>query len=304
MNIIYDIGIIGGGPAGLTAAIYGLRNGKSVITIEKSVFGGQIVNSPCVENIPGFKKISGDKFGDLLLDQVSELGGEFIFDECIKVDRNDLITLHFKDNDSVFVRTLIVATGSEHKRLNIENEEALIGKHVHFCATCDGLTYKNKHVCLVGGGNSALLEGNLLASNCRKLIILQNLDHFTGEKRMIDKLLSYPNVEVNFNVSDINYLIEDNIFKGITYKQDGVSKTSLCDGVFLSIGLVPNNKMFEGFLDLDDNGYLISDESLKTKYDNIFVAGDCRHKIFRQVIGACSDGGQAASLACLYLEGK
>lgn len=302
--MVYDIGIIGGGPAGLTAAIYGLRNNKSVVVIEKNVFGGQIVNSPCVENIPGFKKISGEEFGDLLLDQVNELNGEFIFDECIKVDRNDLITLHFKDNEDILVRSLIIATGSKHRCLNVDYEEDLIGKNVHFCATCDGLAYKDKIVCLVGGGNSALVEGILLANTCKKVIILQDLDHFTGEKKQIDKLLTYDNVEVHFNTSDIKYVVEDGVFKGLSYKENDVLNNLDCAGVFLAIGLIPNNSLFKELLEIDNNGYLICDESLQSKYDNIFIAGDCRNKLLRQVVSACSDGALAATLACRYLEGK
>lgn len=304
MEKMYDIAIIGGGPAGLTSAIYGLRNGKRVLVVEKNVFGGQITNSPCVENIPGFKQISGDEYGDMLLDQVSDLGGDLLFDECIKVNRDKEITLYFKDSDPIVTKSLIVASGSKHRILNIEHEEELIGNNVHFCAVCDGNLYKDKVVCLIGGGNSALVEANLLANICRKLIILQDLPTFTGEKKQVEKLYTHSNIEVHFNTSELKYLIEDRMFKGISYKENNVSKVALCDGVFLAIGLIPNSQMFNGLLDLDERGYLIADELGKTKYDNIFVAGDCKNKFLRQVVTAQNDGAIAASLACRYLEEK
>ena len=303
MDKIYDVAIIGGGPSGLTGAIYALRNNKRVVVIERSVFGGQITNSPSVENIPGFKEISGDVYGDLLLEQVSNLGGEFIFDECIKVSSGDIITLSFTNNEDIKAKTLIIATGTVHRKLNVENEDLLIGKKVHFCAVCDANLYKNKTVCLVGGGNSALVEGNLLANVCKKLIILQDLDHFTGEEKQINKLYSHDNIEVHFNTSELNYLVLDNEFYGLRYKEEGMEKIANCDGVFLAIGLVPNNQVFSDLLDLDSRGYFISDE-VKTKYENIFVSGDCRNKYLRQVVTAQSDGALAASLACEYLGGK
>ncbi len=304
MEKIYDIAIIGGGPAGLTAAIYGLRNGKQVLVIEKNVFGGQITNSPCVENIPGFKQISGDEYGDMLLDQVNDLGGDLLFDECIKASHDKEIALYFKDNEPIITKSLIIASGSVHRRLNVKHEEELIGKNVHFCAVCDGNLYKDKTVCLVGGGNSALVEANLLANTSRKLIILQDLANFTGERKQVEKLYDHKNVEAHFNTSNLEYIVENKIFKGISYKENNVSKMALCDGVFLAIGLVPNNQMFKGLLDLDEKGYLITDELGKTKYDNIFVAGDCKNKFLRQVVTAQNDGAIAASLACQYLEGK
>ena len=152
MSDIYDLVIVGGGPAGLTSAIYGLRHGHSVAVIERDVFGGQITSSPSVLNIPGFNKISGDEYGDLLLEQVSNLGGELVFDECVKVSPGDVITVNLKDTGDILCKSLILATGSVHRRLNVEHEEELIGKHVHFCAVCDAGLYKDKTVVLVGGG--------------------------------------------------------------------------------------------------------------------------------------------------------
>ena len=304
MNKIYDIAIVGGGPAGLTAAIYGLRNGNSVIVIEKEVFGGQINNSHSVLNIPGFKEISGDEYGDLLLNQVESLGGEFIFDECTGASHGELLNLHLKENEDVVAKTLILATGTVHRSLNIDNEEDLIGKSVHFCAVCDGGLYKDKTVVLVGGGNSALSEATLLAGIVKKLIILQDMPYFTAENSLIKQVSEYKNIKTYFNVKGINYVLRNDSLKGISFYSNDDFLYEDCDGVFLAIGLVPNNEAFKDLVSLDENGYFIAGESGKTNYDNIFVAGDCRSKGLRQVVTACSDGAICAINAGKYIKDK
>lgn len=302
MSKIYDIAIVGGGPAGLTAAIYGLRNGSSVIVIEREVFGGQINNSHSVLNIPGFKEISGDEFGDLLLNQVENLGGEFIFDECIGASSDELISLHLKENEDIVAKTLILATGTVHRSLNVENEEKLIGKSVHFCAVCDGNLYKDKTVVLIGGGNSALLEASLLVNYVKELIILQDMPYFTAEKSLIKQMSEYKNVKTYFNVKDINYVLDNESLKGVSFYSDGKSFYEYSDGVFLAIGQVPSNEAFKDLVPLDENGYYKANESGKTNYGNIFVAGDCRSKQLRQVVTACSDGANCAINACKYIK--
>ena len=304
MNKIYDIAIVGGGPAGLTAAIYGLRNGNSVIVVEKEVFGGQINNSHSVLNIPGFKEISGDEYGDLLLNQVDSLGGEFIFDECIGASQGELLTLHLRENEDILAKTLILATGTVHRSLNTSNEEGLIGKSVHFCAVCDGNLYKDKTVVLIGGGNSALCEATLLASTVRELIILQDMPYFTAENSLIKQISEYKNVKAYFNVEGINYVLRNDSLKGVSFHSEGKFLYEDCDGVFLAIGLVPNNDAFKDLVSLDENGYYIADESGKTYYGNIFVAGDCRSKQLRQVVSACSDGANCAISASKYIKDK
>ena len=304
MSKIYDIAIVGGGPAGLTAAIYGLRNGNSVIVIEKEVFGGQINNSFSVLNIPGFKETSGDEFGDLLLNQVESLGGEFIFDECTGASQGELLNLHLKENDDVVAKTLILATGTVHRSLNIDNEEGLIGKSVHFCAVCDGSLYKDKTVVLVGGGNSALSEASLLANYAKELIILQDMPYFTAENSLIKQVSEYKNIKTYFNVEGINYVLRNDKLKGMSFHGEGKFLYEDCDGVFLAIGLAPNNEAFKDLVSLDENGYYIADESGKTYYGNIFVAGDCRTKQLRQVVTACSDGANCAINAGKYIKDK
>lgn len=302
MDKLYDIAVVGGGPAGMTAALYALRNGKSTLVIEKSVFGGQIVNSPKVENIPGFESISGDDYGDLLLKQVQAQGGEIMFDEVMKIesDGNEAV-IHTDMSEEIHARAVILATGTKHRSLGFDNEESLIGKSVHFCAVCDGNFYKDKTVVMVGGGNSAFVESILLADIVDKLIILQDMPYFTADSKLQDQLNNKTNVEKHTGTKVLEYVTQDNKLIGVRYEENGEIKTAQCDGVFLSVGLIPDNDRFSDITDLDQRGYFIADEYGKTKNRNVFVAGDCRTKSLRQVATACSDGANAAIQACDYL---
>ena len=302
MEKIYDVLVVGGGPAGMTAALYALRNSKSTLVIEKSVFGGQIVNSPKVENIPGFESISGEYFGDLLLKQVQSQGGEIMFDEVLKVESNDNEVIVYTDmNEEIHSKTLILATGTKHRSLGLDNEESLIGKSVHFCAVCDGNFYKDKNVVMVGGGNSAFVESILLTDVVNKLIILQDMPYFTADQKLQEQLDTRTNVEKHTGTKVLEYVLEDGKLVGVKYEENGETKIAKCDGVFLSVGLIPDNNNFINVADIDQRGYFISDEYGKTKTTNIFVAGACRTKSLRQVATACSDGANAAIQACNYL---
>ena len=302
MTKVYDIVIVGGGPAGLTASLYGLRNGKSTLVIEKSVFGGQIANSPKVENIPGFKSISGDEFGDIMLDQVRNQGGEILFDTVTKVEsNNDEVITYTEMSDPIHSKTVILATGTKHRTLGLANEENLIGKQIHFCAVCDGNFYKDKKVVMVGGGNSAFVEANLLADIASELVMLQDMPIFTAEAKLQEQLLSRSNVETHVNTKVLEYVISDGKLTGVRYCENGEEKIVNCDGVFLAVGLVPDNEPFTNVADIDERGYFKADESSITKTANVFVAGDCRVKSLRQVATACSDGANAAIKVCEYL---
>lgn len=302
MGKLYDIVVVGGGPAGLTAALYGLRNGKSVVVIEKSVFGGQIVNSPKVENIPGFESIGGDEFGDLMLNQVTKQGGEVIFDEVKGITSSGgIATLTLDMGEPIEGKTAILAIGTKHRSLNLPGEEELIGSGVHFCAVCDGSFYEGKTVVMVGGGNSAFVEGNMLAGIVDKLIMLQDLPMFTADQKLQDSLNQKTNVEKHVSTKVLEYITNEGKLTGVKYLENGEEKTVACDGVFLAIGLIPDNGAFTNVADLDDQGYFVANESAKTKTKNIFVAGDCRCKTLRQVATACSDGAFAGIAACNYL---
>lgn len=302
MGKLYDITVVGGGPAGLTAALYGQRNGKTTLTIEKSVFGGQIANSPKVENIPGFNSISGDEFGDLLLNQVTAQGGEVAFDTVTKVEAsNDEVITYLEMGEPVHSKTVILATGTKHRVLGLANEENLIGKQIHFCAVCDGNFYKDKKVVMIGGGNSAFVEANLLADIASNLVMLQDMPFFTAEAKLQETLLSKPNVEAHVGTKILEYVIQDGKLTGVKYSENGEEKVVDCDGVFLAVGLVPDNEPFVNVADIDERGYFKADESTITKTQNVFVAGDCRCKSLRQVATACADGANAAIKACEYL---
>ncbi len=299
---IYDVLVVGGGPAGLTAALYALRNGKTVMTVEKSVFGGQIVNSPKVENIPGFESISGDEFGDLMLNQVMKQGGEVAFDEVLKIEADGYETVAYLDmGEPIRAKTVILATGTKHRTLGLKNEEDLIGKSIHFCAVCDGNFYKDKTVVMVGGGNSAFVETGHLLNIASKVIMLQDLPFFSAEQKLQEQILSAPNLETHLSTRVLAYEFKDGALAGVRYLENGEEKFAPCDGVFLAVGLIPDNENFTNVAQLDERGYFASDEYGKTKTANVFVAGDCRSKSLRQVATACADGANAAIMACAYL---
>ena len=320
MIAMYDLIVIGGGPAGLTAALYALRNGKKVLVIEKSVFGGQITNSPKVENIPGFASISGDEFADKFLDQVMAQGGEVKFATVTGITNlPSEESSEGLDGAGVFARVslddgsyvdglcAVIATGTKHRVFGFEKEDELIGNGVHFCAVCDGDFYKDKTVIMIGGGNSAFVESNLLVDIVDKLIILQDLPIFTADSVLQDQLFKHTNLETHVNTKIIDYEVTDGKLTGVIYadkKEDGSigeTKVAKADGVFLAIGLIPDNQAFANIANLDKWGYFDSGENCATNYPNIFVAGDCRTKTLRQVSTACADGAQAAINACNYL---
>lgn len=298
----YDVVVVGGGPAGLTAGLYALRNGKKTLVIEKSVFGGQIVNSPKVENIPGFEAISGDEFGDKMMSQVMFQGGEVFFDEVTKIESDgQLATVYLDLSEPVSAKTVIIATGTKHRTLGLENEEDLVGKNIHFCAVCDGNFYKDKKVVMIGGGNSAFVEAILLADIVSNLVMLQDLPKFTADQKLQEQLDKKTNVEKHVNTKVLGYEIQDGKLCGVRYLENNEEKIVECDGVFLAVGLIPDNERFKDLAALDSRGYFVSDENGITKTRNIFVAGDCRTKGLRQVATACSDGANAAIQACNLL---
>jgi len=298
----YDVVVVGGGPAGLTAGLYALRNGKKTLVIEKSVFGGQIVNSPKVENIPGFEAISGDEFGDKMMSQVMFQGGEVFFDEVTKIESDgQLATVYLDLSEPVSAKTVIIATGTKHRTLGLENEEDLVGKNIHFCAVCDGNFYKDKKVVMIGGGNSAFVEAILLTDIVSNLVMLQDLPKFTADQKLQEQLDKKTNVEKHVNTKVLGYEIQDGKLCGVRYLENNEEKIVECDGVFLAVGLIPDNDRFKDLAALDSKGYFVSDENGITKTRNIFVAGDCRTKGLRQVATACSDGANAAIQACNLL---
>ena len=302
---MYDIIIVGGGPAGLTSAIYALRAGKSVLVIEKNGFGGQIAFSPKVENIPGTRTISGAEFADKLTDHAMDLGAEVELEKVISVEKaGDIFTVSTEEGSAYQAKAVILAVGVKHRTLGLPGEEELIGNGISFCAVCDGAFYTGQDVAMIGGGNSALQEALLLAEVCHKVTIVQNLAFLTGEKKLADALAEKDNVEILYSTVVSEYLTDNGELKGLRLHNDETGEDSeiFVDGTFLAVGLMPENEAFAHLTDLNNWGYFDSGESCTTKTPGLFVAGDCRSKTIRQVVTASGDGAIAAMAACRYLD--
>ena len=301
---MYDIVIVGSGPAGLTAAIYGLRAGKSVVVIEKNGFGGQIAYSPKVENIPGTAQISGAEFADKLTEQAMLLGADMELETVTGLQKTEKgFMVSTEDGTEFEGRTVILALGVKHRMLGLPGEEELIGGGISFCAVCDGAFYAGQDVAMVGGGNSALQEALLLAETSKSVTVIQNLPNFTGEKKLADALMEKDNVTVHFSTIVTGYRSENGTLTGLNLRsEDGREFAIDVDGAFLAVGLMPENDAFADRAELNQWGYFDSAEDCRTRTEGLFVAGDCRGKRIRQVVTAASDGAVAAMAACMYLD--
>ncbi len=302
---MYDIIVVGGGAAGMTAALYALRNGKSALVIEKNGFGGQITHSPKVENFPGTLQMSGNEFADKMLDQILAQGAEIEFENVISVeDHGDKKVVKTEEGGVYEASAVVLATGVKHRMLGIEGEDELVGEGISFCAVCDGDFYTGRRVCVAGGGNSALQEAVLLSEKCSEVIMLQDLDFFTGEQKLQDVLFAKPNVKAFTGVGISRFIVKDGELCGleIEEKKSGVKRIVDCDGLFVAIGLIPENEPYKALADLNEYGYFDSDERCLTRTPGIYVAGDCRSKTVRQLTTAVADGASAALAACRYLQ--
>lgn len=299
---MYDIVIIGAGPAGLTAAVYARRAGKSVLVLEKAGFGGQITYSHKIENFPSAQSISGTELADKMMEQAISQGADIELEEALEIEKTGegfLIKTDFSEYDC---KAVIIATGAKHRTLGAEGEEKFVGSGISFCAVCDGAFYEGKEVAVIGGGNSALVEASLLAETCKKVTIVQNLPHLTGEKKVAEALLNRDNVEVIYSTVVDSFKGDSDLESVILKAEDGSLSELPVDGVFVAIGLAPDNKAFEAFVSLDKYGYIDSDETCTTKTEGIFTAGDCRKKQVRQITTAVADGAVAALGACAYID--
>ena len=287
--MIYDTIIIGCGPAGMTAALYLLRNNKKVLILEKNAIGGSLGTTPLISNYPGVKEISGTNLSRIMFEQIDELNVSFELEEVIGINIKDNLK-EVKTIDNIYLaKTVIIATGSKYKRLNLENEEELIGKGLHFCVSCDGVFYKNKNVAIIGGGNSAVVNAISLASLANKVTIIQNLEKLTCERELFEKLKNISNIDIIYNANIVKYHKDNNLI-GLELSNKEIL---YFDGVFLNIGLIPQNNFIKDLIDLDTNGYVKSDY-MKTNIDGIYVIGDARSKKYLQATIAVSDGTCAA----------
>lgn len=298
---MYDIIIIGSGVSGMTAALYSLRNGKKVLLIEGESIGGQIAQSPRVENYPTHKEISGLKLGEELFEQISDLGVEFEFDVIEKVDKVGDYFYVKGEFGEYKGKAVIVANGVKHRKLRLPNEEKLIGKGVYYCAICDGPFFEGKDVTLIGDGNTALQYALLLSNICSKVNLVIMFDKFFGDDNLVKAVEKRKNIEITRNSKTIELLGEDTL-EGIRFEKDGKTTFDIMGTpLFVAIGQVPDNKKFENLADLDAQGYFDADETTTTRTPGFFVAGDTRKKLVRQVTTACGDGAVAATQACNYL---
>ncbi len=300
--MLYDIIVIGGGPAGLTAATYARRAGKSVLVIEKNAFGGQITWSPKVENFPGFVSISGNELGDKLLEQAMEQGAEVELEEVSQLHIIEGVKTVVCASGAEFqARAVIIATGAKPRMLGLEREAELVGAGVCFCAVCDGAFYKGERVAVNGGGNSALQDAILLSETCEKVYLIHRRDSFRGEAKLVEALQRRENVEFVLN-ANITQLLGGDELSGLVVEQSGSRREIPVSGLFVAVGHAPDNDIFANIIALDNAGYAASGEDCLTRAEGVFVAGDCRAKSVHQLTTAVGDGSVAALAACSWID--
>ena len=298
---MYDIIIIGAGPAGLTAAIYARRANKNVLVLEAKTYGGQIINTPSIENYPAAAHISGFDFATNLYNQVTELGAEIKFEKVTNIKINNNIKIVETSDNKYEGKTIIIATGADNRKLGIEKEDEFVGKGISYCATCDGSFFKDKAVAVVGGGNTAIEDAEYLSDIVNKVYLIHRRDEFRADSVSVNKLKEKNNVEFILN-SKIKKINGSEMLESIEVEDNNQNiKTIPITGLFIAVGKIPENENFKEIINMDDKGYIISDELCHTNIDGIFVAGDNREKSLRQLVTATSDGAVAATEAIKYI---
>ena len=301
---MHDIIIIGGGPAGLSAALYAQRAGKSTLVLEKNTFGGQIVWSPKVENFPGYSSVSGMELGDKFMAQAMDAGAELELDEATQViQEEDHFIVHTAYSGDFSARSIIFATGAAPRRLGLPNEEKLIGSGVSFCAVCDGEFFRGTDVAVVGGGNTSLQEAVYLSDICSNVHLIHRRDVFRAETSLVNLACRRQNIHMHFS-AEVVALHGTEQLRGITVRSinDNSEEHLAVDGLFVAVGHDPLTQLIQPYASLDSYGYVSADESTITGTPGVFVAGDCRHKSVKQLTTAISDGSCAAVAACHYLD--
>lgn len=294
---MYDIIIVGAGPAGLTSALYARRAGKKVLVLEAKTYGGQIINTSSIENYPALPNVSGFDFATNLYNQVKALDTEIKFETVIRIEEDKTVVTN---KNKYQAKSIILATGAENRKLNLDKEAELVGKGVSYCATCDGNFYKDKIVAVNGGGNTALEDAIYLSNLAQKVYLIHRRDEFRGEQKYLEELKKKDNVEFILNANVIKLNGEDRL-ESIDIKQNDEVKTIDIDGLFIAIGQEPKNEIFANLINLN-NGYIDSIDGVHTNVDGIYVAGDTRVKELRQLTTAVSDGAIAATTAIKEME--
>lgn len=299
---MFDIIIIGAGPAGLTASIYARRANKKVLVLEANNYGGKIINTLNIENYPVEPNISGFDFANRLYNQAKDMGSEIIFEKVVDIkndkDYKEVIT----KNNKYQSKTIIIATGSDNRKLGLDNEDELVGKGVSYCATCDGAFYKNKNIAIVGGGEVAIEDAIYLSDIAKNVYLIHRRDEFRADKSLVDKLKEKNNVKfiLNSSINRINATDKINSIN-IINNEDRSEKELNIDGLFIAVGQIPDNQNFFKLFNLDKFGYIKANENCHTNIEGIFVAGDTRTKDLRQLVTATSDGAIAATEAIKYI---
>ena len=300
---VYDVIIIGAGPAGMTAAIYALRSGKKVLLIEASAYGGQITNTLKIENYPAAPNISGYEFASNLYKHVVGFGADIVYERATGItDSDDTKIVHTSKNQDYTAKTVIIATGAKNRMLGAIGEKKFIGRGVSYCATCDGMFFRGKDVAVVGGGNTAVEDALFLSEYCNKVYVIHRRDSFRGAKTKLEKLKTRDNVEFVLNTVVTN-VIGDKKVSAIETKQvhSGDTQKIAVEGLFVAVGQKPQNSEFSNVVDIDKSGYIVAGEDCQTRTKGIFVAGDCRVKNVRQLVTATADGAVSALTACSEL---
>lgn len=295
----YDIIIIGAGPAGICAAIYALRANQKTLIIEKETIGGKIASSPLIENYPGIKAIKGPELSEQLEEQIKQLGGKIEFGEVMDIQNKGKEKIVITKNKTHKAKAIILALGTKYKTLGLPEEEKFLGKGISFCATCDGFFYRQKTVAVIGGGNSAMANSIELANICQKVYVIQKLDHLTAEPMLIDQIRQKENIEIMTQAS-VKEIQGEEKLTGIVIEEKGKEKRLTLEGMFLSIGQIPETEIVSHLVKRDENGYIVTNEQKMTNSEGIFAAGDCVKKNIRQLTTAVSDGTIAALSAIEY----
>lgn len=299
MSQILDLVICGGGAAGLTSAVYAARSGLDFVLIDiSSSMGSQITQTSDVDNYTGFEKVNGMELVMKFYEHAKALNAPMINDEVQEITKeNGIFTVKCAQGEYK-TRTVIYCSGASHRELGVKGEKELLGRGVGYCAVCDGFFYRNKTVVVVGGGNTAVTDALYLSKICQKVILVHRRDSLRAEKILVERLENAENVELMFN-SEVAEILGEKGADGVLLKSgDKID----CDGVFIAVGIVPRSDTVKNLAELDDNGYIVADESGKTSLDGLFAAGDVRTKSLRQIITACSDGANCVDSVNKFLD--
>ena len=291
---MYDIIIVGAGPAGLTAALYALRANQKVLVLEAKTYGGQIINAHKIDNYPGMKGVSGFELATNLYNQVKELGVEYKTEAVTRIENDKTVVT---EKARYNAKAIILATGAENRKLGLENEYKYIGRGISYCATCDGNFYKGKIVAVAGGGNTALEDAIYLSNIAEKVYLIHRREEFRGEAKYVDELKTKENVEFVLNSNVIKINGENKVENIEVQNKEGDIRTIETNALFIAIGQEPGNEIFANLINIDKYGYIVSEDGVHTNVPGIYVAGDARVKTLRQLVTAMSDGAIAADTA-------